>query len=383
MGKLITLYQKTVLYFCYFIFNCLFSIFKKSRNKRQRDIVIGVKEIANVLFTFKKIFKSVYVVNLFKNKYYNNKYDFKPCSTFRRILVGPILLAYLSNVSDIFMYNWTDGFCYNREVDLKFLKRINKKILFIFMGTDIRSPRKYKELNLELGIEDTFIDYISIYNNRYASDTTESEKKKVSNQADTFGDIIFNDSIDQISYIKSKQYPWPTVVDINDFDENKDFDINNITILHGPSNPVIKGTPIVRSVIKKLKTQGYKFNYKELIGVPHDEMLEELNNATIVINELYAHVPGVFGVEALASGCALITSASREYNTNLPDIDGWVSSQYWELYDKLKMLLDDDKLLAKYLKISKEVVMKFYSIESSKKYYRDVIKREIGYDITV
>lgn len=60
-------------------------------------------------------------------------------------------------------------------------------------------------------------------------------------------------------------------------------------ILHAPSNPKIKGTNIIRGVIQELQDEGqFEFEYKELSGMPHSEVLKELKRCCFVINELYS-----------------------------------------------------------------------------------------------
>jgi hypothetical protein len=113
---------------------------------------------------------------------------------------------------------------------------------------------------------------------------------------------------------------------------------------------LIKGTPLVRAAVKKLQLEGYDFEYRELIGVSNHDMLEALNKAHVVLNEFYALVPGQFGVEAMASHCALMTSADEKIETSLPKgaNSAWMVTEYWNVYDNLKRLLDDHSLIKQY-----------------------------------
>jgi hypothetical protein len=95
---------------------------------------------------------------------------------------------------------------------------------------------------------------------------------------------------------------------------------------------------------------GYIFEYKELINVPNEVVLENLRKTHIVVNELYAFVPGVFGIEAMASHCALITSADRHIEASLPEgaNEAWFVTKYWEIFDNLKQMLDEPSLIKTY-----------------------------------
>jgi hypothetical protein len=78
--------------------------------------------------------------------------------------------------------------------------------------------------------------------------------------------------------------------------------------------------------------------------------LKHLSGAHIVLNEFYAFMPGMFGVEAMASHCALMTSADEKIETSLPvgSNSAWMVTEYWNIYDNLKRLLDDHSLIKKY-----------------------------------
>ena len=95
------------------------------------------------MFSLKSIFKDQAIsVDLSVNKFYaKNKYDYaiksknKYLTYIVRIFYGPYLLAKLSNQADVFIYIWSTGFCLDREIDYKFLKKKKKKIVCIFLGS--------------------------------------------------------------------------------------------------------------------------------------------------------------------------------------------------------------------------------------------------------
>jgi hypothetical protein len=180
----------------------------------------------------------------------------------------------------------------------------------------------------------------------------ESFRMKLAASADEYADHIFNAPVDQISYLRRVVHPFIYFYPDDSFRRNdgKFAEIRRVKVVHGPSSPFIKGTPLVRAAIKKLKMEGYDFEYKELIGVSNRIMLEALSEAHVVLNEFYAFVPGQFGVEAMASHCALITSADDRIETTLPAgaNEAWMVTEYWNIYDNLKRLLDDHALIKQY-----------------------------------
>jgi len=76
-----------------------------------------------------------------------------------------------------------------------------------------------------------------------------------------------------------------------------------VRILHAPSKPEPKGTPVIRRVVASLKEKGYEIDYVEISGRPNTEVLEELRRCDFVIDEIYSDTPmAVFATEAAFAG---------------------------------------------------------------------------------
>ena len=89
---------------------------------------------------------------------------------------------------------------------------------------------------------------------------------------------------DQISYLKSEQYFFPPIFDsrkicncLNKFDN-----IEKIRVLHAPTNPNVKGTPIVRAAVMNLKSKGYDF----VVKLPSASLFDVL---FISLNVVYSY----------------------------------------------------------------------------------------------
>jgi hypothetical protein len=331
--------------------------------KPENDLwVVGVHEIANNTHNISKIFDRHYSVNFSSNKYYlQNKYDFsikKPRFVNEHVLhflIGPVLLGYLANRAANFFYIGNMGFLFHladgREFEFSFLKKRGKKIVTFFCGTDIRSLILSLEHAKQHGI-DVMATYQSMTSPKLIAPGYEAYLKKLAASADTHADHIFNAPVDQIAYIKRDVHPFVYFYPDERFVKNESKFVNpkKIKIVHAPSSPFIKGTQIVRAAIKKLQVMGYDFDYVEIIGMPNTVVLEHLKESHIVINELYAFVPGLFSVEAMAAHCAVITSADRNLEPTLPEgaNEAWFVTKYWEMFDHLKLLLDQPELIKKY-----------------------------------
>ena len=352
--------------------------FTRVRQEKQYKFVIGVDEIANNIFFLKNIFNDNAVsVSLTRNKFYlNNKYDYtigfenKYIHYLYHIFYGPYLLTKLANQSDVFIYFWYTGFCIDREIDYKFLKYKKKKIVCIFVGDDIRSRKLLKEKALK----EKFDSYV--FYDQYDFEKSEKRIKKVAYLADKYADLVFYPRSAQTSYLKKSVDNFVYMIDNKIFNEDK-FIIKKdtkIKILHAPSNPALKGTPLVRAAIKKLELEGYNFEYIELIDKPNEEVLKLLKESHIVLNQFYATMPGLFGIEAMATKNAVLMSAKYEF---LPTKEEkpWLKTGYWEVYDNLKYLLDNPKIVETYANAGFNFVKNNYTEEKVKNYYISEFKK--------
>jgi hypothetical protein len=345
--------------------------------KADRKIVIGLTEIANILYNMKNIFhEDCITVCKNGNKYYSKSIydiDLSKKNKIIETFFMPIIFGRLAKNASLFIYLWClDSFLINREYDFKVLKKNNIPIACCFLGDDIRSRKLFlgycKNINFN-----TFVEYDKP--EIYLSDEYDNLKRIVAEQADEYASIIFSFPIDQMSYLKSIQYYFPVIINekLFSFDKEK---FNNFVprIVHAPSLPVLKGTPLVRSVIKMLKSEGYKFDYIELINISNDDVIKELKQSHIVLNQFYTLLPGIFGHEAMSTGNAVLMSAKSNcypYEFN----NAWLETEDWQLYFNLKFLLENPAKIFEYAKNGFEYMTKYFTIKEIKKYLLDVFEK--------
>lgn len=356
--RLIFNLQKILLIFFY-------NFFKLSlRNSRFNvDWCIGVDEVATLVNNISKAMGDTLSVALSHHPFYTYSYDFmfpakipnRFLSYLARIFYGPILLAYLCNRSKGFFYVGGTGYLLSeldgRKWEFCFLKKKGLKVACFFVGSEIRSFKLMAKLSYDLK-RDVITSYQTITSPGLDDSKSEKSRYMLAESANKYADHIFNAPVDQISYLKKEVHPFMYFYPNQKFYRNdQKFEmVGRVKIIHGPSSPLIKGTPLVRAAIKKLREEGYEFEYIELIRVDHSEILKHLSGAHIVLNEFYAFMPGMFGVEAMASHCALMTSADEKIETSLPvgSNSAWMVTEYWNIYDNLKKLLNDHSLIKKY-----------------------------------
>jgi len=348
----ISVIQKIIVYIGFF-FNSFFN------NKKDQLWVVAGVEIASMLKTISDSIPNSVSVNFGENRFYDFTYTYsfgcRPFKFMLSLIHRPWLLGKLTTQRSNFLYIGGAGFLHfpedGRDWEFRFLKSHGVKLVCYFTGSEIRSFDLLNQYSQE-----NEIDVITTYQ-AYASPGIDSKKNEqyrrlLGVSADKYADFIFNPPIDQMAYISRPTLPYFYFVKREYFKQNieKFNDLSKVIIVHGPSSPLIKGTPIVRAAIKKLKEEGYNFEYRELIGIPHKEMLRSLSEAHIVLNQFYAFVPGVLTMEALANYCAVLTSADPEIETSLPKNckNAWKVTPYWKVYENLKSMLDDPVMIKNY-----------------------------------
>jgi len=76
-----------------------------------------------------------------------------------------------------------------------------------------------------------------------------------------------------------------------------------IRILHSPSNPVVKGSSLILTVIDNLKNKGYEFDFVMIHGKSYDEVIREIQLCDFVVDQVFSDTPMAgFATEAACFG---------------------------------------------------------------------------------
>jgi len=113
-------------------------------------------------------------------------------------------------------------------------------------------------------------------------------------------------------------------------------------VVHAPSVPHVKGSDVIESALETLRAEGVEFDLVSVRNVPHDELLQILSDADVLVDELIAHGPGWLSFEAMGSGCAVAT----HYLENSPECfrpPVWIIDEH-NIVDRLRILLADTDL---------------------------------------
>lgn len=76
-----------------------------------------------------------------------------------------------------------------------------------------------------------------------------------------------------------------------------------LRVLHSPSHPACKGTPLIREAIAVLKAKGLSIEYVEIQGRPNHEVLKAIQHCDFVIDQTFSDTPMAgFAMEAAMHG---------------------------------------------------------------------------------
>jgi hypothetical protein len=370
--KLIFIIQKALLNLFYYLFKILFSfILQKKRNTE--TWILGVEDPANVLNHILHAIPNSKSALIYQSRFYSYKNEtlhkiFGKVISFRLLVgvVAPIYLALLTVRYKKFIYIGGSGFLTNlidgRYYEFRFLKRSNSVLVCYFVGSDIRSPKKSLEKSLKLN-RDSIASFQPWILPSFLNDEYELLKAKLAYSADQFANKVFNHELDQPGYLRSYQIPLVYFLPDWKFRKNieKFHSISKIRVLHCPSSPVIKGTQVIRTVIRQLSQKGFDFEYVELSNVPNSIIMSELSKSHIVINELYSEALGIFALEGLSTYNCVLTSADPEVDPSAvrSSYKPWVSVQPENLYENLSYLLSNPEKIQFYADQGFEWASKF------------------------
>lgn len=318
-------------------------------------IFIGTEEIASLLTNMSTGFRELgYSVTTYvsaENKFYKkNKYDIvrgkllnglirysdskrlpKNVKRFLNKIDEIISPQYLKLKNrklikdhDVFIFFW--GPWVPESYLFPILKKNNKKIVCLHIGTDVRHISAFEQ---QYKID------TSGWEDFFHLDMLEPKIQKI-RQQELYADMIYSVPDQAGLYLRSYNHMRIPMSQNNNI-------VFNIParkvplIIHAPSRSGIKGTDIINNTLTQLKAEGYEFEYRLIQNMPNEVLLKLLTEADILCDELFLHGPGVLSAEAMAAGCAVATRC-----LNIPPFQPPVCSVTPEnLLNKLKKLITD------------------------------------------
>ncbi|MBL0198954.1 MAG: hypothetical protein IPP81_01945 [Chitinophagaceae bacterium] len=259
---------------------------------------------------------------------------------------------------DVFIFIWKSWLPESYLFPL--LKKKGKKIVCMHVGSDVRHISAFEQqYNIDT----------STWERYFHTDALEPKIKRI-RYHELYADVIYSVPDQAGLYLRNYNHLQLSLSK----DRNIKFNIpgrNIPLIVHAPSRSGIKGTDIVNKTVAQLKEDGYDLEYKLIVGLPNEKLLELLTDADILCDELFLHGPGMLSAEAMAAGCAVATRCLGVHPFQPP-----VCSVTPEnLYEKLKLLITDIDYRTGLAKTGKKFVEDFNSpIKIAEKIMDDINK---------
>lgn len=248
---------------------------------------------------------------------------------------------------DIFVFNYCTSFCglllrstsfqKMNFLDVSFLKTLGKKIIFFSNGDDLRS---YEMLLKDLRRNSLFshAEYIEKELDSIAPfPNYEAIRRKRAQLVEKYADHIFAKPDRAHFLTRDYHIIWPAF-NLNST-EYRVHQSDEPLIVHAPSDRSIKGTKYVLNAVKRLE-KDYKFRFMLCENMSNEELKKKLADSEIVIDQILLPGHGVFGIEAMASGNAVLGSAVPGYNGFSEELP-IVTTTPDTLYENLKIVLED------------------------------------------
>ncbi len=242
------------------------------------------------------------------------------------------------------------------NLDLPILRFLGKTTVMWFLGSEIRDPQSVRAAAAKMGIEYDVAELDELPGDR------EERLKLVHRVEKNVDHVICGPSNAQLltrpyfgESLRSRVFLPLDVKNIRYSAAANDPPV----IVHAPSSRAAKGTTHVLAVVDRLKQEGRSFNFRLLTNVSNSVVRETLSEADIAVDQLFAAGPGMFALEAMAAGCAVLGG-------NIPAFSGYpeelpiVHTDRTNLYQNIQSLLDSPQRRQELGRMGRAYVEKYH-----------------------
>lgn len=298
------------------LFGCSNDYFEIKSSVKKSDynkVLLGTMEIANQMNTQASALRSL-GINATTVNYYNTYLNYKSdiqydISKFGNINVANQVIkesaVKMISENDVFHFHFGTTLTLDNS-DLSILKKLNKKMIMQYWGSDVRM-------------------YSIAYKNNPYTRVKRTDEDKIKRELETISKYISNCLVDfELADYVSGFYENINITR-SSIDLNKYTSVNStiekkesFLIVHAPSSPEFKGTSFIIDAIQTLKPH-FKFDFKLIQGIEHEEALEIYRKADLIIDQLHFGTYGLFAVESMALGKPVICWISDYMKEKLPN----------------------------------------------------------------
>ncbi|PWT99996.1 MAG: hypothetical protein C5B52_09495 [Bacteroidetes bacterium] len=245
---------------------------------------------------------------------------------------------------DAYIFTW--GSVLPNLEDLRILRKLGKKIAFIFIGSEARYYGAFKQQYPDINI--------TLPDDYYLKDDL-NKKIKFIRTIELLADSIH--ALPDLSGLFIRPFHPTYVPYVLKGEPAQPRHNSRVRILHAPSNRDLKGTRLITQTVEGLKGEGLDFEFEILEKKPNSVVLEELKNSDIAIDQIYLHYPGIFATEGMAMGCAVGTKIFESGPEAIfsPPICNLDENN---LKDQLRKLIQDQEYRLAFAKSGRDFVQK-------------------------
>ena len=221
------------------------------------------------------------------------------------------------------------------NLDLPILKLFRKKTVVRFVGSDIRHYE-----SLELAAKRAGLKYYRS-KDQGAGPKALKRKLRMIHMVEKYATHIVSGP--SFSQLLTRRYHLIRVpLDIHSIRYDNSPNPRPI-VVHAPSDVGFKGTPYILEAVKRLKEEGYDFEFHLFQSTSNTEVREALSQADIAVDQLFAFGAPMFALEAMAAGCAVLGGNKPEFS-GFPRELPVIHTDPDNIYHNLKMLLENPEL---------------------------------------
>lgn len=219
------------------------------------------------------------------------------------------------------------------------LKRMGKRIISAFWGSDIRYWYGFAEEMTLLGVFEEMAPFFEYARTRPGG--SYSDKLRTVRVAEKYSDLI----VSQPDFAQLQTRPYMRANLPLDLSKYK-FKVPGRAkplILHAPSVPQAKGTDIIMRIVDELRQEGLDFVFKMIEKMPNRELRDLLTESDIVVDQIYSATVAGLSAEAMATGNAVLTRYMPDYCKVPPGCPAINTNKFTLKHDLREVILNGNR----------------------------------------
>jgi len=262
-------------------------------------------------------------------------------------------------------------FSFPTGIDLTLLKAMGKSVFFHFRGSEMRLNSIFKAATPYNYVEDqhTWTDIKKPY--VFDENQQTAFRDFICGVCD---DVFVNDPELQ-NYVPNALIV-PRAIDWNFFTPQPS-ESNRLVplIVHAPSRRGVKGTDYVLKAVEQLQKEGYKFEFKLVENMSHQEAMSIYRDATIIVDQLRIGWYGVLAVEGMALGKAVVSYIRNDLRHYLPYPSPLAMANPENITDVLRHLLESPDAVVRYVKAGRKFAQEYHQAHHIAEVLMDIYSR--------